>query len=132
WFAPLLGWDADWYLRIATTGYQWDSHAVPSIQQSVVFFPLYPLAVRLGNRVLGDAPTLLPATALVLSSLFALAALGLLHRLIERDFGLDLARTTTWYYLTFPVSIFLSAAYSESLFLLTLVGSILGARGGRW
>ena len=132
WFTPLLGWDAEWYLRIAATGYHWDAAASPSVQQSVVFFPLYPFLVRLANLAVGGRATLLPATALVLSSLFAVSALGLLHALVNRDFGRTVARSTVWYYLVFPVSFFLTAAYSESLFLLALVGSVLAARRGRW
>src|SRR5262245_38701223 len=60
WAAPLLKWDALWYIRIAEGWYQYSPQASPTEGQSVAFFPLYPLLVRLTNAVLGGAASTLP------------------------------------------------------------------------
>src|SRR5438067_9606404 len=44
-------WDTDFYHQIATAGYRWDRSAF--LHQNVVFFPLYPLLMRLGERCWG-------------------------------------------------------------------------------
>ena len=53
----LHGWfqyDAGWYARIASQGYEY----VPGHQSSVAFFPVYPMGVR----ALGAQPSTEPAT----------------------------------------------------------------------
>ncbi len=69
----------------------------------------------------------------MLISLVALAvALFLLHRLVSLDFGEEIATTTVLLVAFCPVSFFLSAVYTESLFLALSVGSIYAARRERW
>jgi hypothetical protein len=73
----------------------------------------------------------LPA-ALAVSNLTGLAALALLYRLVERDFGRVLADRTTWYLIAFPAAFFLFVGYNESLFLLLSVACLYFLRDGRW
>ena len=40
WYHQLLQWDSEWYFGIATEGYRYNGD--PTIQQNVVFYPLYP------------------------------------------------------------------------------------------
>src|SRR3954463_12229969 len=44
WYQYLLRWDAGWYLRIMREGYSFNGD--DSIQQAVVFHPLYPLVSK--------------------------------------------------------------------------------------
>jgi len=47
----LARWDSFWYLDIASRGYHWNGNALQ--QQNVVFFPLYPLLMRIVGAALG-------------------------------------------------------------------------------
>ena len=119
--APLARWDSSWYLTIARFGY---AH----IRQRMAFYPLYPLLMH----VLGWV-TRSDLVAGVLISLVALGiALVLLHRLVSLDFGEEIATTTVLLVAFCPVSFFLSAVYTESLFLALSLGSIYAARRDRW
>ncbi|HEV2819732.1 MAG TPA: mannosyltransferase family protein, partial [Solirubrobacteraceae bacterium] len=59
-------------------------------------------------------------------------ALYLLHRLTALDFGRAVAATTVTLLALSPAAFFLSAVYSESLFLVLSVGAVLAARTDRW
>jgi hypothetical protein len=73
---PLLNlparWDAIWYSQIAAFGYTFDGN--PLRQQSIVFFPAFPLAIRLVNRFMGGH--LFYAAWVVALAAFALAIPG--------------------------------------------------------
>src|SRR5262249_8614238 len=38
--------DARWYLQIAVSGYVYDPRAAADVQQNIVFFPAFPMAIR--------------------------------------------------------------------------------------
>jgi mannosyltransferase PIG-V len=118
--APGVRWDATWYLEIARHGYTSDLHAV--------FFPLYPLVVRAVSFVVGS----LVVAGLVVSFAAFMAALVVLWRLTAHELGHQAAGRTVWLLALCPASLFFSAAYAESLFLLLSVSSFLSARTGRW
>lgn len=115
-------WDGQWYLKIATEGYRPDDG-------SAAFFPLYPWSVKVFGWLAGEryiwAGTLL-------SALFFLAALVLLHRLVRLDFHPRDANRTIFYVAAFPMAFFFWAVYSESLFLFLAVATLLAARSQRW
>ncbi len=117
-------WDAGFYVSIAEEGYRLEGVPLPSVP----FFPLLPLAMRAGARLLGDA---VPAGILI-SNLALLGATLLLYALVEASDGRRVARRAVWYFCIFPTAFFGSAIYSESLFLLGAVGSLWLARRGLW
>lgn len=118
--SPGARYDSAWYLSIAGLGY------VHSVQ--TVFFPLYPVVVTL----LGSTGVPIVIAGILLSAAFAIGALYLLYRLVELDQGPTMARKTVWIVAWLPVALFLSAVYSEALFMLLTVGSIYAARRDRW
>jgi hypothetical protein len=119
--APLARWDSVWYLTIAKSGYAGNV-------ERMAFFPLYPLLVRLVGFV-----TRSDLVAGVLISLVALAlALRLLQLLVNLDFPQEVGRTTVMLVAFCPMAVFLSAVYTESLFLALSIGSIYAARRERW
>ncbi len=120
--APAARWDSTWYLGIAHVGYR---HLTQT-----VFFPLYPGLIALGSFPLPSAYAVL--VGILVSSACALAALFLLHRLVELEFGPEAARNAVWIVAWLPVALFLSAVYSEALFLLLTIGSVYAGRSGRW
>jgi len=114
-------WDASWYLQIAHSGYGGDL-------ARTAFFPLYPLLIHVVAWVVRS-----PVIAGALISLVAFAvALTLLHRLVRLDHSPRIAQVTVMLMAFFPMALFFSAVYTESLFLALSLATILNARQGRW
>src|ERR1700730_14765577 len=122
-------WDAGWYLDIAKNGYRF----LPGEQSNVAFFPLYPYVVRLVHtviRVPSDTGWLL--VGIIVSNTALFVALIYLYRLICLDYDRSMAARAVLYLCVFPTTLFLSAVYSESLFLALVVRAFYFARAGRW
>ncbi len=116
-------WDSVWFLRIAEHGYGAAAGAASA------FYPLYPLTLAGLGRVLGGHYVL---AGIAVSLTAALVSFELLHRLAEERLGADGARRAALYLAVFPMSLFLQAVYSESLFLALVLGAFLLAERGRW
>lgn len=120
--APYARWDAVWFLDIAHVGYP------VSYAPRTAFFPLYPGLLDIGGQVLGS-----PLIAgLLLSFAATFGATMLLHRLTDRELGRPAAGAAVWVLLAFPGSLWLTAVYSEGLFLFLAVGCLYAARERRW
>lgn len=115
-------WDGQWYLKIATEGYSVDDG-------SAAFYPLYPLVLKIFGWMAGERYIW---AGTVVSALFFLAALILLHRLVRLDFHPEDANRAVFYIAAFPMAFFFWAVYSESLFLFLAVATLLAARLQRW
>jgi hypothetical protein len=104
-------WDAAWYLGIAEKGY---SLSGEGSQANVVFFPLYPLLVRLTGYLTGGNLVL---AGWIVSSVFLALAVAMLTRLtMEFHPEIDPVRPAL-FLLVYPTAFFLNAVYTESLFL---------------
>ncbi len=130
--APAARWDSAWYLVIAHHGYRLE--LAPFTSSRTAFFPLYPLGLG-GLSKLGLPPIL----AGVLLSMAALwLSLYGIHRLtaLELEGGVEgtgeVARLAVMLTAFAPMAFFLSAVYSESLYLALSVGLFWCARKGRW
>jgi hypothetical protein len=119
--APFARWDTTWFVAIAENGYGDGAREA--------FFPLYPWLLAVGGTVTGGETVL---AGIALSTAFAAVALTVLHRLVALDYGLTVARGTVLATAFMPMSFFLSAVYSESLFLMLSVGAVYAARTDRW
>lgn len=117
-------WDALQYLRIATQGY----YDAADGWIRIVFFPLYPAAVRLANFVLGHEHI----AALAVSWLCLGGACVFLYKLVLLDADAAAARRAVKFLLLFPVTVFLGAPFSESMFLLLSLACVYLARTGRF
>jgi len=116
WYHQLLQWDSEWYFKIATEGYRYNGD--PTIQQNVVFYPLYPMLARGLTAISG----LTAADALLLVANFGgLLAIVALFKLVREEFGDQIALTTIALFSFFPTSVLLSAGYTEPLELLLIV-----------
>ena len=116
-------WDSVWFLRISEHGYSSPTHA------DTAFYPLYPLTVAGLGRVFAGHYVL---AGLLISLAASLGAFYLLHRLAEERLGADGARRAVLYLAVFPMSLFLVALYTESLFLLLAVAAFLLAERHKW
>jgi hypothetical protein len=104
-------WDAAWYLDIAQNGYYLRGEGQ---QANVVFFPLYPMLVRLAGYLTGGNLVL---AGWIVSSIFLALAVAMLTRLTQ-EFHSDIEPTQpALFLLAFPTAFYLNAVYTESLFL---------------
>jgi hypothetical protein len=115
-------WDTGWYLGLANQGYVYVPDAPANHQQNIAFFPAYPMAIRylsvfFGRHVLW--------TGVVISFVSFYLALTYFLRL-SRDLLKDEEQAVTAVMLlaSYPFAVFFSAVYTESLFLLTLMGAV--------
>lgn len=120
-------WDAGHYLRIAEVGYR-PVGAAGDDPLYIVFFPGYPLAVRIVSVVFRD----LVASGLVVSAAAAVGCGWFLYKLVRLDGSHEEAWRAVILLYTFPLAFFLAAPYSEALFLLAILASVYAARTGRW
>lgn len=119
-------WDVRHYLGITAQGYT----AVGDERLRLVFFPLYPMLIRLLAPLTGGN---LFAAGTVISLMCAALASALVYDLSYMHFGGDSARLSVAYFLLSPLSVFLCCVYTESLFIcLTLLAVCLLRRGHRW
>ncbi len=113
-------WDTGVYMRIALHGYD--------LFSNMAFYPLYPLLERGFMAITGG-----PLTAgLIVSNVAELILFVVLYRLLEEDFNGERAYHSILYFAIFPSAFFLSAAYTESLFLCLSVLSFYHIRRERW
>jgi hypothetical protein len=121
-FNPWAHWDGVWYIKIATSGYA-DGDG------STAFFPLFPMLLRYVGVVL-DGNLLI--SGIVISLLCYAGSVWLLWRLVKLDFDESVASRAVIYLAVGPLSFFLQAVYTESLFLLLTLACFVFAREGRW
>ncbi len=121
-----LRWDVFWYGQIALRGYT--NQAQNGAQKDMVFFPLYPLATWAMKHLVGD----LYLAGMLVSGISLVGASFLLYRLVELHHGVEVARNALLMMLVYPYSFFLSAMYTESLFLVAVLGAFYLAERERW
>jgi hypothetical protein len=111
-------WDTGWYLGIAHGGYAWNPGQ--SGQHNIAFFPAYPLLIRLAAPFLARASVWAGVAISLAAFFFALIYLLCLAR---TRLDPDAALTSLALLAAYPFALFFSAAYTEGLFLLTLVAA---------
>jgi len=116
-------WDAVHYLNIAQFGYHAHSDGAS------VFYPLYPILTRLLAILLGENYLL---SALLVSSISCVAYLAGFNFLTVELFGAEIAKWSRLAILFYPLTIFLVAPYSESLYLALTIWMFLAAMKQKW
>jgi hypothetical protein len=124
-------WDANWYLGIATEGYHYVPNQ-PGLQQSIAFFPAYPMLVRIVARILGGHVPGYIGAGLFISFAAFFGALVYLYALARDSLGEDEARFALWLAATYPFALFFSAIYAEPLLLFGLVATFYHFTNGRF
>lgn len=114
-------WDANHYLRLAENWYV--NEGDPRFH--LVFYPMYPLAVRIVLPLFGMNA---PLAGTVLSNLFLMTACWSLYEIVRLQAGRRGARNAVILMLLFPTSLYLSVPYSESIFFALTLLSVLAAR----
>jgi len=86
-----LRWDTGWYLHIAMEGYRYNAETGTKEQQSIVFFPAYPLMTRVAALLLGNRELSYIAGGTVVSLAAFLLALAYLYPLAREHLEDDRA-----------------------------------------
>ena len=115
-------WDTGWYLGIAMEGYRFDPSFRPDFQQNIAFFPAFPMTIRYLSAVLGRQPLWTGVGVSLVAFFFALVYLLRLARDELKDESAAAAGVTLL--AAYPFAVFYSAAYTEGLFLLTMVAAM--------
>ena len=139
WFLPRMPaldgwarWDSAHYINVALNGYGLDDP--DQMGQRVAFFPLYPLLTRAVATITGAEQTNAgyAIAAIITANLAFLAAVPLFAHLVARLTSVEVARIATVLLLVSPMSFFLNAAYTESLFLLFSIAAFRFAYDEKW
>jgi len=122
WHYALLGvwerFDTLWYLRIAERGYD--------LPMAVIFYPLYPAAIRLGSWVMPSTAAALVAST-VAAFFFFWGLLRLAGELSEVGRLRMALLVCVW-----PTSFVLFAGYAEALTLALIAWAVVRGRERRW
>lgn len=104
-------WDAQHYLFLADKGYK-------DAEESVVFFPLYPLLTHIVSFITRNTIV----AGLIVSNLFSFGVLYYLYKFAQNFFSQETAQKAVMLFLVFPTAFYLSLVYTESLFLFLVLG----------
>ena len=117
-------WDAPHYIDIARNWYinQGDQRNL------IVFFPLYPILIRLATVNF----SYMSLSALVVSNVSSIIAFVYLFKLAKLDFDDSVALKAVLFLSIFPTAYFLSAPYTEGLFSALVIASVYYARLSKW
>jgi hypothetical protein len=131
-FAFTALWDGQWYERIAEGGYP---DQLPVTESGKVgenpwaFYPLFPLASRAVMTLTGLG---FPVVASTLALLFGFGAAVLMGLLLRERIGDPAAYAVVALWASFPASVALQLAYTESLAMLLLVAYLYALWRERW
>lgn len=117
--ASMIRWDSIGYLNIAAHGY--------TQKGETILFGFYPLLISALGAVIGSYVI----SGILISWVSFGVALVLLHRLTNLELGPRAADATVLLLAFAPLSLFFTAVYTESLFLVLSVGAIYAARHDR-
>lgn len=122
WVWTFANFDGVHYLTIASSSY--------SAQFTQVFFPLYPLSIRIIHGILQMRTGIIPG--ILISNVCFLISMRLLYGLVTRDFNRSTGIWSLLFLLVFPTSFFFGSLYTESLFFMLTVGAFYASRLGKW
>jgi Gpi18-like mannosyltransferase len=118
---PWYRFDTVHYIEIAEMGYLENDH-------NAAFPPLLPVLIRLANFVIPSAM----GSAMLVSNLAAFFSLWLLIVLIRENFSTELAKQAVFWLAVFPTTFVLFIPYTESLFLVLMLATMLTTKRKQW
>lgn len=117
-------WDASHYLYLAEHWYTNTGDAA----NFIVFFPLYPLIIKLVVFLVGNAAI----SGVITSTVLFILGLYFFYKLVSIDYSEKVASYAVIALAIFPTSYFFNAPYTESLFLLIFCIAMYTARKEKW
>src|ERR1700693_5846027 len=120
WYDRLLRWHSEWYAAIISHGYHYGDD--PSVEGPTVFYPLYPLVTYVIKSLFGIDQFV---ALLLVANIAALLAALLMTKFVKDELGEETALLSLALFCFFPSSLFLSAGYTESLYLVFVLLSFI-------
>jgi Gpi18-like mannosyltransferase len=120
WYYRLVRWDSEWYAAIVSHGYRYSDD--PSREGPTVFYPLYPLVSYAIKSLFGTDDFV---ALLLVANIASLAAALLMTKFVKDELGDETALLSLAFFCFFPSSLFLSAGYTESLYLVFVLLSFI-------
>ena len=119
-------WDAPHYLEIAQNGY---AHHIENGQHLfLVFFPLYPLLVRIVSVIARNYAV----SAMITSTLCYCGGCAVMYKLVTEDYNKTTARTSVVLLSVSPFAFYFGGIMTESTFFLVTVAMFLAIRRHNW
>ncbi len=122
--------DSGFYLDIAQHGY-WAASTLHS-RTDWVFYPLYPLLISIVGKLFGASADAFDIAGVLIANVAGVVMITYLYLLVRRDFNQKVAARAVLYLAVFPLALFLSAIYTESLLLCFSIACIYYARKQSW
>lgn len=117
-------WDAPHFISIAQNGYA----SIGEERYFIVFFPLYPILVRLFAIIIRD----FTLSGIIVSNLALCLGSIYLYKLVLMDYSHKVAMRAVFLLLIFPMSFFCGIVYTESLFIMLTIISFYYMRKREW
>ena len=122
--ATWVRWDAQHYLKLAKEWYMGGTNT----EIFIVFYPLYPFLVKMLSVLTGTVFV----SSMILSNLFLIIGCYYMYKLFAFEYDGGIAVNGLKYLLFFPVSFFLCAPFTESLFIMLSVMMFYYLRKEKW
>lgn len=119
-------WDASHYMGIAQYGYS--SYLTDGVPLAIVFYPLYPMLLRVFHLVISDYRL----CGVLISFLTYAVGCCYFYKLIVRDFNREIAKTAVVLISVFPFAFFFGYTFTESLFFMVSAMCLYYIRGHKW
>lgn len=116
--------DTSHYINIAANGY----YASGEYANQIVFYPLYPLLMRIVAFVVRDY---FVAGAIISNICLGVSAIYM-YKLVDRELGGQKAMDSVMIYLLYPFGMFLVTVYTEGLFMMLALMCLYYIRSDRW
>jgi hypothetical protein len=118
WVEGWAQWDSGWYYRIARDGYSY----VKGQQSTVVFFPVYPLLMRVTGGAVGSTYL----AGILVTAAAGVAAAALFFTWLRDRVGPAAAKAALALFVLYPYAFFLfGAVYADAVFILAVIGAFV-------
>jgi len=118
WVEGWAQWDSGWYYRIAQDGYSY----VDGRQSTVVFFPVYPLLMRVAGGAVGSAYL----AGILITVAAGVASAALFFTWVRDRLSPPAAKAALLLFVLYPYAFFLfGAVYADAVFILAVIGAFV-------
>ena len=111
-------WDSGWYYRIARDGYSY----VEGQQSTVVFFPVYPLLMRVTAGAVGSTYL----AGILVTAAAGVASAALFFTWVRERLSPGAAKAALLLFVLYPYAFFMfGAVYADAVFILAVIGAFV-------
>ncbi|HEY3993804.1 MAG TPA: glycosyltransferase family 39 protein [Ktedonobacteraceae bacterium] len=122
--------DSGFYIQLAQQGY-WSAKTLHQ-NTDWVFYPLYPLLISGGAKLLGGSQAAYSIAGILIANIAGIFMIVYLYLLVRQEYNTRIAARTVLYLAIFPTAFFFSAIFTETLLLGLCIASMYYARRQAW